>query len=46
MVAVTFRFPNPSMLTLGTEVLTVKLGAAEMAITETTRTAREAREEE
>jgi hypothetical protein len=43
IVAVTFKFPNPSTMALGVDVLTVKLGAAEAVIAEATRAAREAR---
>ena len=46
-VVVTFKFSNPSTLTLEVEVLTVKPGAAETATAEATRATREAwREEE
>ena len=46
MVAATFKFSDSSALMLGAEVLTVKPGAAETAITETTRAKRGARKEE
>ena len=46
MVVVTFKFSNPSTLTLGVEVLIVKPGVAVIATAEATRTAREARREE
>ena len=46
MVVVTFRFSNPSTLTVGVEVLRVRLGAAEMETAETMRTTREAQGEE
>jgi len=45
MVVVTFKFSSPSTLTLGVEVLTDKLGAAETATTEATRVVREAQRE-
>ena len=45
-VAVTFKFSNPSTLTLGVEVLTAKLWSAETAIAEATMATREARREE
>ena len=45
-VAVTFKFSNPSTLTLGIEVLTAKLWSAETAIAEATMVTREARREE
>jgi len=45
-VVVTFKFSNPSTSTLGVEVLRVRPGAAETAIAEATRAAREARREE
>jgi len=40
-VVVTFKFCNPSTLTVGVVVLRVKPGAAETAIAETTRARRE-----
>ena len=52
IVVVTFRFPNPSTLTLGVDVLMVTLGApetagaAETVTAEATRATREARREE
>jgi len=46
MVVVTFKFSNPSTLTLGVEVLMVKLGVAETATADAMRMAREARREE
>ena len=45
-VAVTFKFPNPSTLSLGVDVLTVKPGAADTTIAEATKATREARKEE
>ena len=45
-VAVTFKFPNPSTLLLGVEVLTVKPGPADTTTAEATRAMREARREE
>ena len=45
-VVVTFKFSNPSTLTVGVEVLSVKPGAAETATAEATRATREARREE
>jgi len=44
-VVMTFKFSSPSTLTLGVEVLTDKLGAAETATAEATRVVREARRE-
>jgi hypothetical protein len=46
MVVVTFKFSNPSTLTLGVDALTVKPGAAETATAEATRATKEARREE
>ena len=43
IVVVTFKFSNPSMLTLGVEVLRVRPGMAETATTKVTREMREAR---
>jgi len=45
MVVVTFKFSSPSKSTLGVEVLTDKLGAAETATAEATRVVREAQRE-
>jgi len=45
MVVVTFKFSSPSTLTLGVEILTDKLGAAETATAEAMKVAREARRE-
>ena len=45
-VAVTLKFPSPSTLSLGIDVVTVKPGVAETAIAEATRATREARREE
>jgi len=45
MVVVTFKFSSPSTLTLGVEVLTDKLGAAETTTAEATRVVREAQRE-
>jgi len=44
-VVVTFKFSSPSTLTLGVEVLTDKLGAAETVTAEAMKVAREARRE-
>ena len=41
-VVATFRFSNPSTLTLWIEVLRVKLGEADATIAEVTKVAREA----
>ena len=46
MVVVIFRFSNPSTLALGTDVLTARPGAAEMATAEAARATREAWMEE
>ena len=43
IVAVTFKFSNPSTLTVGADVLTVKLWAAETVTVEEARATREAR---
>ena len=45
MVVVTFKFSSPSTLTLGVEILTDKLGAAETVTAEAMKVAREARRE-
>jgi len=45
MVVVTFKLPSPSTLTLGIEVLTDKLRAAETVTAEATRAVREAQRE-
>jgi hypothetical protein len=45
-IVVTIKFPNPSTLTWGVEVLMVKLGEAETAKAKATRTMREARRKE
>ena len=45
-VTVTFKFCTPLTSTLGTEVITVKLGAALAATAEATRTMRAARRNE